>query len=138
MDRNCGRRECSVSSNWVNVYLANKVGKAYGYGQVLPGQICTQLQQNDAAMPDQFVPHQNYPNPFNPTTIISYRLPIAGNVKLSIFNSIGQRIATLVSGEQPAGVHRIEWDATDCASGIYVCRLQTGSFSATQKMLLIR
>ena len=65
------------------------------------------------ALPQSFTLGPNYPNPFNPSTIIPYQLPAAMHVRLEVFNLLGQRVATLVDGEQPAGFHTASWDATD-------------------------
>ncbi len=68
---------------------------------------------------------QNYPNPFNPKTVIRYQLPVAGNVELSIYNILGNKVAVLVSGKQKAGRHEVRWDASGFSSGIYFYRLET-------------
>ncbi len=82
---------------------------------------------------------QNYPNPFNPKTTISYQLPITSSVDLSIYNTLGQKVATLVSKKQLAGSHKVEWDATGFASGVYFCRLQTeAGFLQTRKLVLFK
>ncbi|MBD3225008.1 MAG: T9SS type A sorting domain-containing protein [Caldithrix sp.] len=82
---------------------------------------------------------QNYPNPFNPRTIISYRLSVQTEVDLSIYNILGQKASTLVSGKQSAGKHVVEWDASDFSSGVYFYRLSTkNGFSKTKKMVLMR
>ncbi len=81
---------------------------------------------------------QNYPNPFNPRTIINYELPITNEIDLSIYNPLGQKIATLVSKKMPAGKHSVEWDASGFASGIYYYQLHAGSFIQTKKLILIR
>ena len=85
---------------------------------------------------------QNYPNPFNPSTIIPYQLPASAHVRLEVFNLLGQRIATLVNEEQPAGFHHARWDGTDGAgravgAGVYLYRLQSGPTVATERMVLI-
>ena len=66
-------------------------------------------------VPQGFALGQNYPNPFNPSTIIPYQLPTAAPVRLEVFNVLGQRVATLVNEERPAGFHAARWDATDAA-----------------------
>lgn len=82
--------------------------------------------------------HQNYPNPFNPVTTISYALPAATHVTLEVFNILGQRVITIVDGEQTAGEHIATWDASSNASGVYLYRLQTDAAVATKKMLLLK
>jgi len=81
---------------------------------------------------------QNYPNPFNPVTEIKYALPKHCEVKLEIFNILGQKIATLVDEKQKAGYKTARWDAGSLSSGIYFYRLQVGDFVQTRKMVLIR
>jgi len=81
---------------------------------------------------------QNYPNPFNPKTIFSYQLPVISEVNLSIYNLLGQRIATLIQEKQQAGSYQIEWNATGFASGIYLYRLQTDNFIQTKKLVLLK
>jgi len=82
--------------------------------------------------------YQNYPNPFNPATVISYRLSANGYVELSVYNSLGQRVETLVSETQPAGRYKVEWQARDMASGIYICKLKSGLSEKSRKMILVR
>ncbi|MDE2732781.1 MAG: T9SS type A sorting domain-containing protein, partial [Gemmatimonadota bacterium] len=80
------------------------------------------------ALPQDFALGQNYPNPFNPSTIIPYQIPTTTHVRLEVLNLLGQRLATLVDGERPAGAHTAHWDATDAAgrpvgAGVYIYRL---------------
>ena len=89
-------------------------------------------------MPQTFSLYQNYPNPFNPTTVIQYNLPRAGNVKLEVFNLVGQKIATLVNEKQRAGRHHVEFRAINLASGVYLYKISAGSFSAVRKMILLK
>lgn len=94
------------------------------------------------ALPQGFALGQNYPNPFNPSTVIPYQLPAAGYVRLEVFNVLGQRMATLVNGERPAGVHTAMWDATDAAgqavaAGVYIYRLSGEGVELTRRMVLI-
>jgi cytochrome c len=86
-----------------------------------------------------FVLTQNHPNPFNPATTIHYELPVAGNVELSIYNVLGQRVATLVSQRQPAGRHAVQWQAADFPGGVYFYRLETGTgLFQTKKLVLLK
>lgn len=96
-----------------------------------------------ATLPQDFALLQNYPNPFNPETEISYVLPNACHVRLSIYNLLGQRIRTLVDGYQAAGHQTVRWDGTDeqgnkVASGIYFYRIQAGEFTDAKKMILMK
>lgn len=81
---------------------------------------------------------QNYPNPFNPTTTITFSLPQEGDVNISVFNLLGETVATLAKGRMQAGIHSLPFDARDVASGIYFYRIEAGNFAATKKMLLIK
>jgi hypothetical protein len=89
-------------------------------------------------IPKEFVLHQNYPNPFNSETVVSYSLPQSGRVTLSIYNVLGQRVATLFEGIQEIGLHNVVWNAGDFSSGIYFARLEVGGHSKTIKMVLLR
>ena len=97
----------------------------------------------DRAGPDAFTLGQNRPNPFNPTTAIEFSLPAQSPVELTVFDALGQRVRTLLSGTLPAGPHRIEWDgqgpaAGHAASGVYFYRLQSNAGAQTRKMVLLR
>ena len=106
------------------------------------GHFTLPLTPLGAALPEGFELGANYPNPFNPSTMIPYQLPAAMHVRLQVFNLLGQRVATLVDGEQPAGFHTASWDATDAAgqavgAGVYLYRLSGDGVQATRSMLLI-
>jgi len=81
---------------------------------------------------------QNYPNPFNPTTTIEFSLMKSGKVELTVFNSAGQKVATLINKNMKAGNSQIAWDASHLASGLYYYRLVSGDFKSVKKMLLIK
>ena len=89
-------------------------------------------------IPSEFVLEQNYPNPFNPSTTISFSLPEASEVQLSIFNILGQQVATLVNDVKNAGSYKVNWDASNLASGMYIYRLQAGSKVITNRMILMK
>ncbi|RIK72751.1 hypothetical protein DCC62_18930 [candidate division KSB1 bacterium] len=82
--------------------------------------------------------NQNYPNPFNPSTSVTFALAKAGDVKLEIYNALGQKVATLVNGKLPAGQHNVVWDAKNVPSGIYFYKLEAGTFHQTRKMVLMK
>ena len=81
---------------------------------------------------------QNYPNPFNPVTIIKYQIPELNFVTLKIYNVLGSEITTLVNEEKPVGNYELEFNATDLPSGVYLYKLQVGSFVETKKMILLK
>jgi hypothetical protein len=81
---------------------------------------------------------QNYPNPFNASTTIRYGLPIRSHVTLTVFNTLGQQVAVLQNGEREAGYHEVKFDGRNLASGVYLYRLQAGSFVQTRKLLLLK
>ena len=81
---------------------------------------------------------QNYPNPFNSRTILKYQLPIARTVHLEIFNSAGQRVATLVNEPQEPDEYEVVWDASRLASGIYFARLRVAQYTFTKKLLYLK
>jgi hypothetical protein len=88
--------------------------------------------------PKEFVLYQNYPNPFNPKTVISYQLPVTGNVTLKVYDILGNEVATLVNEEKQPGVYNIEFNSENLSSGIYIYQLLTGEFTSIKKMVLLR
>ena len=98
---------------------------------------------SDQVLPERFALHQNYPNPFNPSTTIRFDLVEAGHVELKIYNSAGQLVHTLVSGDYAPGAHKAVWDARDdsgrgVASGVYLAKLQAGGAVIRKKLVLMR
>ncbi|MFT5143318.1 MAG: hypothetical protein ACI80V_002287 [Rhodothermales bacterium] len=94
----------------------------------------------EGELPQSYSLEQNYPNPFNPTTSIDFSLPTAENVTLSVYNVLGQRVATLINGEtMVAGRHQVRFDALNLTSGMYLVKLDAGSaFSQTRSMMLLK
>ncbi|MEX2477973.1 MAG: T9SS type A sorting domain-containing protein [Gracilimonas sp.] len=88
--------------------------------------------------PRQLELHQNYPNPFNPVTTISFYLPESEEVRLSVFNIVGQPVAVIVDGTLSVGQHQFDWDATDKPSGMYIYQLEVGNSVMTRKMTLVK
>jgi hypothetical protein len=81
---------------------------------------------------------QNYPNPFNPTTSIAYTVPQSGNVKLAVYNLIGEQVALLANGFVTSGSHQATFNAKSLPSGVYFYKLQTGNSIMIKKMLLLK
>jgi hypothetical protein len=101
-------------------------------------QVGTSVEDVDQ-LPNTYKLDQNYPNPFNPTTTIAFELPTTSNVKLDVYNSIGQHVATLVNGKpMSAGVHAVGFNASGLASGLYIYRLKAGDFMQTRSMMLVK
>jgi hypothetical protein len=92
----------------------------------------------DINIPVEFSLSQNYPNPFNPSTTIEYQIPFDGFVTLTIYNTIGQEVSTLVNENQPAGKYSVNFSAEILPSGLYFYTLRSGGFSETGKMLLLK
>jgi hypothetical protein len=91
-----------------------------------------------AKQPAIFDLYQNYPNPFNPVTTIKFALPEISNVKIRIYNILGQEIETLINENLNAGFHEIKWDASRFASGVYICKLETGNYAKAIKIMLLK
>lgn len=103
----------------------------------------TSIETDNDAFPSNFVLEQNYPNPFNPETVINYQLNKKSDVELSVYNSVGQKIATLVEGQVGIGKHQVHWLGKNdlgeqVASGVYFYRLKTDFGQQIRKMILIR
>jgi len=88
--------------------------------------------------PEEFYLIQNFPNPFNPSTTIQFSIPEQANVKLEVFNTIGESVSLLVSENLNAGTYEYEWNAEGFQSGIYFYALTAGSFTQTKKMILMK
>jgi hypothetical protein len=128
-------------------FMRNQSPTNQGNGSSLDGGVTvvyyskdklTGVRREDNAVIGTFELSQNYPNPFNPTTTISFTLPKASQTTLKVYNMIGQEVATLINGYQTAGLYFVDFDATKLASGVYLYKLQSGSFTQTKKMLLVK
>ena len=89
-------------------------------------------------IPSEYVLEQNFPNPFNPSTTIKYSIPENSFVTLSVFNSLGEKVAVLVSEMKEAGFYETKLDASNLSSGIYFYTLSTDNYFSTKKMILLK
>ena len=129
------------------VTVAGDQFEVSGVDFTLEAQGTTDVTTNES-LPGTYALGQNYPNPFNPSTTITFDLPVNGNATLTVFNTLGQEVRTLVTGPLAAGRSRVVWNATDqsgrtVASGVYFYRLTVNGagkelFSSVKKMLLVR
>jgi len=102
----------------------------------VPTSIDRDESKNDS--PSQLTLEQNYPNPFNPTTSIRFALRTSGFARLAVYDALGREVAVLINESMPAGEHRIDFDASNLASGVYLYRLESSGGSAMKRMTLIK
>ncbi len=129
--------------DWVNLYLADMWGETMAAGRVLPNKIFTNIIDPQNNIPEGFYLAQNYPNPFNPETTIRFSLSKPAFVTIEIYNSLGQRIKTLVNRQRAAGYYSAEWNGKNslghnAGSGIYFYSIKAGDYRAVKKMILLR
>ncbi|MDA3884518.1 MAG: T9SS type A sorting domain-containing protein [Candidatus Delongbacteria bacterium] len=91
-----------------------------------------------ANIPLEFTLEQNYPNPFNPTTTISFSLPTDQFVSLKVYNVLGKEVVELAGKDFSKGVHKVNFNANKCVSGLYFYRIQTKGFSNVKKMMIVK
>ncbi len=102
-------------------------------------EYCEELSvASETHMPIHYSLNAAYPNPFNPVTSIAYSLPQNGNVELIVYNIQGRQIETLINDFQTAGYYSINWNATSYPSGVYLIRMESGEFTQTQKVVLVK
>jgi hypothetical protein len=88
--------------------------------------------------PTSYELSQNFPNPFNPATIVRYQLPVAGYVRLVVYDVLGREVAILVNQKREQGSYEVKWDGSNVSSGMYICRMTAGEYTETRKMLLTK
>jgi len=96
------------------------------------------MRPANTEIPNAVMLDQNYPNPFNPSTTIRYALPRRSQVRLTVFDVLGQQLLVLVDEEVEAGYHEVQFDAGRLSSGVYFYRLHAGDYAQTKKLLLLR
>jgi hypothetical protein len=124
-----------------NIGVIRKMGETYFYvlnGVVLNGKTYGTLVgvKDKITVPMVYSLSQNFPNPFNPSTTIKYSLAKEGFIKLTVYNSIGSKVATIVDGYKPSGNYSVQFNGSNLASGIYLYRLESGNYSSAKKFIL--
>jgi hypothetical protein len=119
----------------INGQYWREPGDTLGLGSMMPESVNEPIA---IGAPLSYLTAHNYPNPFNPTTTISYSIPVAGEVKLAVFDITGRKVADLMSRFQQAGSYAVGFDGQALPSGIYFYRLSVGELSVSNRMLLLK
>ncbi len=114
------------------------IGATYPVWFVIGSRVPAGIENEQSTIPQTTLLEQNYPNPFNPTTTIRYQLVRSGHVRLTIWNILGRRVATLLDGNQQQGFHQITFNASHLASGVYFYSLKADDRVLVKKMLLMK
>jgi hypothetical protein len=135
---------------YIGDYPSTVIDSSYFYliktGSVVSG-IASRFEGNEwlkesnlmeSGLPSDYGLSQNHPNPFNASTTINYQLPINSDVKVEVYNLLGQKVATLADSKQQAGYRSIIWDASTVSSGLYFYRLTAGDYTDTRRMILVK
>jgi hypothetical protein len=135
----------TVRVEGMDIRLMDETGKNVnvnlksGEDVVISDVTIQKLMVSGELIPAEYALEQNYPNPFNPSTAIEFSLPEnVGNVKLSIYNTLGEKVAELVNTALTAGKYQYQWNAQNVATGMYIYELRTDKFVAVKKMVLIK
>jgi hypothetical protein len=98
----------------------------------------TFVSYNPEITPDKYSLSQNYPNPFNPVTNIKFEIPRSGFVSIIVYDLLGREISTLVNQQMQPGGYSIDWDASNYPSGAYFYKIESGNYSESKRMVLIK
>jgi len=123
-----------VNPNSSDVYVGTKEGKVFA---ITSSNGITAVEDN-TEVPTEFKLAQNYPNPFNPTTTIEFAVPKSGIYSLKVYNVLGEEVANLVDNQLTSGMHKVNFDATRLASGMYIYRLSGSNVNISKKMILMK
>jgi hypothetical protein len=124
-------------------FSSDRQDNAAGWKAEIVADAISNISERAQFPVEVFKLYPNYPNPFNPSTTIRYQLPEFSRVSIQIYNMLGQSVRTLISGEQIAGTHELQWDGRnnsgiESPSGVYLLKIQAGRYASNQKLLLMR
>ena len=125
----------AVNPNSADVYVGTKEGQVY---KISSSNSATAVGDNNISTPTEYKLAQNYPNPFNPSTTIEFVVPQAGMYSLKVYNTLGQEVANLVENELASGLHKVTFDASRIASGMYIYKLSGNNVNVSKKMILMK
>jgi hypothetical protein len=129
----------SVSGSAVHVvWMDLRDGNYEIYYKRNPTGNVTGIENSNSEMPKEFLLEQNYPNPFNPATTIKYSIIKEGNVKLTVYNALGNKVVTIVNENKPVGNYSIQFNGSNLASGIYFYKLESGGYTDIKKFVLMK
>jgi hypothetical protein len=135
----------TVRVEGMDIRLMDETGKTVNFNLksgediVINNATINKLMVSSELIPSVYSLEQNYPNPFNPSTVIEFSLPEnVGNVQLSIYNALGEKVAELVNTALTAGKYKYQWNASNVATGMYIYELRTDKFVSVKKMLLLK
>jgi hypothetical protein len=127
---------CDASGNTDDIYIDEIEFRGMS-GTSAEGKAIT-LTEREPVVPTRISLSQNHPNPFNHATAIEFSLPVASEVEITITDVSGRRVATLVDDNLQPGLHCVEWNAGNLASGVYFCRMRAGNYVETKRMRLLK
>ena len=135
----------TVKAENMDIRLMDETGKIVnlnlkrGEDVVINNPTVQKLMVTGELIPDKYALEQNYPNPFNPSTMIEFSLPEeVKNVKLSIYNVLGEKVAEIINTSLIAGNYKYQWDGTNVESGMYIYELRADEFVSVKKMVLLK
>ncbi|MBL0062377.1 MAG: T9SS type A sorting domain-containing protein [bacterium] len=142
-----GARTANISGQYLRGTVGQTIAKRVvgasntlrgGFWPTMRATLFAPVGDAQVPLPNRIEFHAAYPNPFNPSTSLSFSLPQTSEVSLKLFDITGRNVATLANGRYTAGSHSINWSADAFATGTYFARMQTGGYSHTQKLHLIK
>ncbi len=123
-----------VNPNSSDVYVGTKEGKVF----MISGNNSTTDVEDNSTLPNEYKLAQNYPNPFNPSTTIQFVVPEAGMYSLKVYNVLGEEVANLINNQLASGLHKVNFDASRLASGMYIYKLSGNNVNISKKMILMK